>query len=497
MISLFSTALVTVTGYGLIMGIGCFVFQAPLTQLLGAREEAASYLRDYMAGYAPGIPFLGATSAMMTFLPCNNELKKSYVVMGIMVASNTALDFLQVTALKMGTLGMGLATTVSYIISTAVMVPDFLKKEKAYRFQWKLVSFRNMRETIRLGLPELLFNTGVTARSYLLNLTVMGSIGAAGIAALNVENTLLSFLGAIPQGVGGAFTLLGSIYYGERDRRSLKTLTAFSLKTGLLISSLVTALLMIGSGVIGRLLFPAGGEEGRLARQMLLCFSTTFIFNTVFSLWVRLLQIEDHMKIVNAMNFMEQVYIAAVAIGGLQLIGVMGVWLSQPLAEVLCLLTIGIWIGIRLGHSPRRLEEWMKLPADFGAKDENVLEYTVNSMEEVTTISEKIMVFLENRGIGTRTRTVVGLSVEEMAGNVIRYGTADGKRHTVEIRLVAEDPLVVRVRDDCMSFDPKQWLDQFEPEDPSKNVGIRMITRLTTEMDYHNDAGINTLLMKT
>lgn len=159
-ISLFSTALVTVTGYGLLLGLGCFVFRRPLAGLLGAGGSTAEYLNSYIVGYAPGIPFLCATTAMLTYLPCNNELKKSYGVMGFMVVSNTALDVLLVSILKMGTLGMGLATAVSYVLSTLVMIPSFLKKSKAYHFEWRLISFRNMRETIRLGFPEVLFNAG-------------------------------------------------------------------------------------------------------------------------------------------------------------------------------------------------------------------------------------------------------------------------------------------------------------------------------------------------
>ena len=415
--------------------------------------------------------------------------------MGFMVVSNTALDYLLVSGLKMGTLGMGLATTISYTLSTLIMIPVFLKKSKAYHFEWGLISFRNMRETIRLGLPEELFNLGVTFRSYLLNLTVMGSIGAAGIAALNVENTLLCFLGAVPQGVGGAFTLMASIYFGERDRDSLKALTGLSLKTGLLLSGAVTAILMAGSSLISGLFFPEGGETYRLTREMLVCFSSSFIFNTVFVLWNRLLQIEDHMKIVNVMNFMEQLFIAATAVGGMQLIGVAAVWLAQTAAEILSLLSIGIWIVTGLRRLPRSAEEWMKLPESFGAKAEDVLEATVDSLEEVARLSKGIMDFLESRGVARRTRSIVGLCVEEMAGNVISYGRKDGKTHTVEIRVVAEEQLLVRVRDDCPAFDPKQRIDQFEPEDPAKNVGIRMIGKLTTKMDYHTDAGVNTLLM--
>ena len=494
-ISLFSMAAVTVTGYGLLLGISCFCLRSPLTRLLGAGGITADYLQDYIAGYAPGIPFLCASSVLLTYLPCNNELNKSYCVMGFMVASNTALDFLLVSVLKMGTFGMGLATSVSYIFSAVIMIPLFLKKSKAYHFEWKRISFRNMRETLRLGLPEVLFNLGITIRSYLVNLTVMHSIGPAGIAALNVENTLLCFLGAIPQGTGNAFTLMASIYYGERDRDSLKALTGTALKTGLMLSSAATVILMAGSGLISRLFFPEGGETCLLTQQMLLCFASCFVFNTVFTIWIRLLQIEEHMKIVDLMNLLEQLFIAATAIGGMQLIGVTAIWLAQPVSEILCLLAIGIRIVSGLHRFPRTAEEWMKLPKDFGAKAEDVMEATVDSLEEVARLSRGIMDFLEKRGVAARTRSIVGLCVEEMAGNVISYGRRDGKTHTVEIRVVAEEQLVVRVRDDCPAFDPKQRIDQFEPEDPAKNIGIRMIGKLTRKMDYHTDAGVNTLLM--
>ena len=183
------------------------------------------------------------------------------------------------------------------------------------------------------------------------------------------------------------------------------------------------------------------------------------------------------------------------AIAGMQLFGATGVWLAQPLADILSLLSVLIWITAGLGRLPRRAEEWMKLSEDFGAKAEDVLEAAVNSLEEVARLSKDIIDFLGTRGFSMRTRSVVGLCVEEMAGNVISYGRKDGKAHTVEIRVVAEKQLVVRVRDDCPAFDPKQRIDQFEPEDPAKNIGIRMIGRLTKHMDYHTDAGVNTLLM--
>jgi hypothetical protein len=39
-------------------------------------------------------------------------------------------------------------------------------------------------------------------------------------------------------------------------------------------------------------------------------------------------------------------------------------------------------------------------------------------------------------------------------------------------------------------------LKQFTPDDITKNIGIRMIVKLTEEVFYQNNAGINTLLIR-
>jgi anti-sigma regulatory factor (Ser/Thr protein kinase) len=91
---------------------------------------------------------------------------------------------------------------------------------------------------------------------------------------------------------------------------------------------------------------------------------------------------------------------------------------------------------------------------------------------------------------------VAGLCVEEMAGNVIQHGFLPGEEHSVGVRVVVRDKLTIRVRDDCRAFDPQKRLKQFHPEEPWKNVGIRMIARMAEEMNYQRSTGINTLLIK-
>ena len=56
--------------------------------------------------------------------------------------------------------------------------------------------------------------------------------------------------------------------------------------------------------------------------------------------------------------------------------------------------------------------------------------------------------------------------------------------------------VMLRIKDDCVPFDPGTRKELRDPSDPAKNIGIRMIVRMTEEVFYQNNAGINTLLIR-
>ena len=494
--SLFSTAAVTLAGYGVLLALLGVGLRAPLASLLGAKGDVAGYLMDYFTGFMPGVPFMMLSCQAMMFLPCNNEIKVTYVVMGVMIVSNTLLDYLMIHVLGLGTLGLGLASSLSYLISVLITFPRFLRKDKAYRLQLNTVRLSRMKEAVKLGAPEITFNLGVTLRTYVMNMTVMSFIGPAGVAVLSVQNSLVSFLGALPHGNANAYTIMGSIYYGEKDRKSLRRLTSVALKTGTGIGAVISVILVVGSSLIASLYFLPGTETNALTRQMLLFLPLFLIPNTIFMLLSRAFQIQSYIKMTDFLRFLEQILTAMLAAVGIRLIGVTAVWLCNPVTELLLLFIIFLWNWHFLKHAPRTVEDWIHMPADFGVPAEDVLEFEVSGMEDVVLISREITDFCRKKNVNERKALIAGLCVEEMAGNVISYGLREKRKNLIEVRVVAEEQLIIRIRDNCIAFDPKLRIEQHTPEDPVKNVGIRLIARMAEEMDYHNDAGINTLLIR-
>ena len=289
---------------------------------------------------------------------------------------------------------------------------------------------------------------------------------------------------------------MGSIYFGEENRRSLLDLLRFSLRIGVLISAACMMLMMLFSGPIASLFYASSAEAWAVTRRMLLIYPCFLIFNTVFSLLMKSHQLQNKNRLVNVLSAAEPLQMAFFSVALVGSIGTDAVWLSFPLSEVACLLVIAAAVWLHAGRLTLAPADWMMLDRDFGCGPDECIEFSVQSLDQVAGISRTVIDFCRQRQIDERRSILAGLSVEEMAGNAVVHGFRPGKKNHLTVRVVAKDHLTICVRDDCPAFDPKARLDQFHPEDITKNIGIRMIANLSEEMSYQGTGGINTLLIR-
>ena len=56
--------------------------------------------------------------------------------------------------------------------------------------------------------------------------------------------------------------------------------------------------------------------------------------------------------------------------------------------------------------------------------------------------------------------------------------------------------VILRVKDDCAPFDPRERQRMVEPEDPTKNVGLRILFRTAKDVQYQNILGLNVLTIR-
>ena len=99
--------------------------------------------------------------------------------------------------------------------------------------------------------------------------------------------------------------------------------------------------------------------------------------------------------------------------------------------------------------------------------------------------------FCRERGVSQRNAMLVGLCVEEITHNIIQHGFSSGKgEHNVDLRLVLdEDSRVIRIRDNCVNFDPTKYMEMHESDDPTAHIGLEegaIDKVLTTNLIYQH-----------
>ena len=179
-------------------------------------------------------------------------------------------------------------------------------------------------------------------------------------------------------------------------------------------------------------------------------------------------------------------------------IGMRGVFLSSLCNGIVTTAIIIAYAWIRNRRMPKDLEELMVIPEDFGVAENERMDLAVHSMDEVISISERVHDFCRERGIDEKRAYLAALSMEEMAGNVVLHGfTKDRKTHSIDVRIVhKDDRVILRLRDDCVPFDPGERQYQGEGDDILKNIGIRMIFGIADDIQYQNILGLNVLTVR-
>ena len=171
---------------------------------------------------------------------------------------------------------------------------------------------------------------------------------------------------------------------------------------------------------------------------------------------------------------------------------------SSAIREYLNPLVIVAYAWIKKKGCPRNMDELMAIPADFGAPDTERMDLSVRNMGEVITISRRVQDFCREKGIDERRAYLAGLAMEEMAGNIVEHGfEKDKKSHSVDVRVVHKnEDVILRLKDDCEPFDPGERQRLTEGEDPTKNIGLRIVFKTARELEYQNILGMNVLTIR-
>jgi len=189
-----------------------------------------------------------------------------------------------------------------------------------------------------------------------------------------------------------------------------------------------------------------------------------------------------------------------IAIPALSLVGVWdtdAVWFAFIIGECATMLSIFILAGIHKKGFPFRIKDFLFVPKTFGVPESESFEVSINDISEVPPASLAVRDFCAGQGATQKEQLLLSLFTEEIGNNIANYGFEEGKGQSLDIRVIhAPDGWILRLRDNCKMFDPTDWVNQHQGDDPAKNIGIRMVCNMAKESNYLNSMDLNVLTLK-
>lgn len=496
-----------------------------VTGRFASEPEVLRMLNQYVCGMAVGIPPLMLGQQLAAFLALENQVKRTTAASVVCVIVTTLASFLLVQVLRLQALGLALAVALGNWSFFLVQLAYFFQKQAALKIRLLREGSRYLIDLVRTGYPGALKDLYIAIRFIIVNALIMRYVGSVGMSSFAASDSVMRLFWTIPTGMGIVARMLLSISIGEEDRKSLADVTRIILYRCIPIMCGIVIMLALLAEPFTRIFFRNPADP--VYHMTVMCFRilpTCMPFALISMTIIYYAQACGKKLLVNVLSLVDGI-LAVAGFSALLIpaLGMNGLYIANVLNGVACVLVIVIYAWAVKRQFPRNMDDLMVIPEDFGVPDENRIDLSVYDMEGVLSISREVVDFCRDHGVDEKRTFLSGLFLEEMAGNVYAHGfKKKPATKYIDIRLVlkpaagsrpgvgqmnkqtgnlagfhsgdqAWGDIILRIKDNAIPFNPAERKDMLDPDDPVKNIGIRMVYGSAREVQYQNMLGLNVL----
>lgn len=340
----------------LITALG-LVFLNPLLYALGANDAIFSMCR----AYAYAILWFTAPAILQmlfqTFFVTAGRPGLGLLVTALGGVANIVLDYMFIGPLGWGIAGAAIATGIGYSIPAVCGLVFFAASRKdTLCFTKPRWSGKVLLHTCTNGASEMVTNLSTAIITYLFNIIMMRYLGEDGVAAITIVLYAEYLLVAVYLGYSTGIAPILSYHYGQKNTARLRRLFGISMRFIAISSAATVAGALLFAGPVVSTFAPAGTTVYTLARHGFYLYAAAYLFKGVNIFASSLFTALSDGKTSAILSFMRSLVFIVAGMALLpRLLGVDGVWLAVPFAEVLSLgLSAYCFRRLFCGFSARR-----------------------------------------------------------------------------------------------------------------------------------------------
>ncbi len=476
---LFKATLLTSTVVGLLFCGIALVFAAPLCNVLSTPDTY-----DYVYTYVR-ITLIGGIFKVLLYVPffylrLEGKNRRSASAMLTMTALNVVMDYLFLFVFDFGIAGAAWASVAATAVACVMSFFFLFTDHSNFPFGLALYDMSDWKRTVKFGSPMALNNILSSLRVLILNL-ILGSMGGHMVAVFAVANNISEFSMCIQNGVPQTASAMTGIFFGEKDSAAVKKLLNVQLVTGFVVSAVFSLILCVFSGKIG-LLF---GSEADCSKAVI-CFAVSLLIATANNTISYFYNATGRISLADTVTVCRIFVMTTLFCAVFRTMGE-SVWLFFPLAELTTLVVVLV-IGIVIAKKDD-LSQFYLLDEHFERSGQSVSFSVECSDEKICEASVNIREFCEQNEFSSKKTMAISLSIEEIL-TIISQKSLMGEG-SMDVRVLKSgDAGIVRVRSMGQRYNPIE-----ENNGDLDYMGVQMISKIATKIEYSSSLGVNTLVI--
>jgi len=337
------TGTVILTILSIALTIGVFIFKEPLLYLFGASDVTFSYANEYTTIYLLGTLFVQFALGLNLFITCQGKTKIAMFSVLIGAITNIILDPILIYGFNMGVRGAAIATVFSQALS-AVFVVAFLVSNKSIiriRFKYLKLNAHYAIKTLSLGVSSFTMQVTESAILIVFNNGLLKYGGDIYVGTMTIMQSVMQLLTIPIQGLIQGTQPIVSYNYGAGKYDRLKETMKLSLKITVGATAGYYVLVFFFPHLFARI-FTSEADLLNLVAKILPIF--------MGGMWLFGVQMTSQMFFVGTGQAGKSLFIALLrkvillipmAIILPNFFGVMGVFYSEPIADLISASTSG------------------------------------------------------------------------------------------------------------------------------------------------------------
>ena len=494
--NMFSACIIAGMIFSSAFALTAFWITSPLAYgVVTDSPQLLTYAEEYLFINILGLPIMTLIFLTCEFLSVDNHPDLGAWMFSIAEAVNVIMDIVLIKFAGLGIEGAAAATIIGYACGLLTLIPYTRSKERMLKFYLSGVAwFKDIFIALKTGLPRVSLYALEALQVFVLNTAVLQILGLEAMEIYAVCTNTLIMAELLAGGIISVIPNICGVLYGEKDYFGIRRLMKKVLKLSGILISLLTVVFLIFSEEIA-LLFGLENEE--LLPTAAICLQI-YSLSYVFYMFNEFLQTYYQTILETFLATLDTIlefFVLLIPITFLLMhyYGIYGVCAAVPISELLTIIIVEAVRKIQQERGKLPQEGLLMIPNP--AHDDS-FDVTIEATEKnALGISEKIIEYCNVRNVDERTAYILGLSAEEIAINISRYGYGKIKNPLIDINLSRDgETWLLRIRDDGIPFDPTKY--KSDEHEKFLLGGINMIRQLAKNFTYTRVLNMNNTVIE-